>query len=173
MNNDKIAVILTVFDHEYKFQDNLLIGIANNPLEASGLLMNDIFRVLSDFGHSNGEIVINEYSNYEHDLTILTTGKGMTRCIGITTVFFLIKTMIPKLKEVTNMRNFYKMGFIDGINSILMAYKFQDPSDTITIEKLVEQIEAIKSAKEQQFRSYIPDEEIDKDPKHMGDILKK
>lgn len=76
MNNDKIAVILTVFDHEYKFQDNLLIGIANNPLEASGLLMNDIFRVLSDFGHSNGEIVINEYSNYEHDLTMVTTGKG-------------------------------------------------------------------------------------------------
>lgn len=71
------------------------------------------------------------------------------------------------------MRNFYKMGFIDGISSILMAYKFQDPSGTITIEKLVEQIEAIKSAKEQQFRSYIPDEEIDKDPKHMGDILKK
>ena len=76
MHNNKIAVILTVFDHEYKFQDNLLIGIADNPLEASGLLMNDIFRVLSDFGYSNGEITINECSNYEHDLTIVTTGKG-------------------------------------------------------------------------------------------------
>ncbi len=64
------VVMCTVFDENYNFEDNQLVGIAHSPMEARSLLMSDIERVMEDFGDGKAEIS-NGRSEYDEPITIV------------------------------------------------------------------------------------------------------
>jgi hypothetical protein len=70
--NYEATIICTVFNDKYEFEDNLLLGVVHSPLEAKALLMQDIFRVMEDFGHDKCEIE-NSRSAYDEQITIVHT----------------------------------------------------------------------------------------------------
>lgn len=72
MSNDKSSIICVVFDEKYEFEDILLIGIVDSPEKARALLMNDIWRVMEDFGSSKCEIEESR-SEYDEQITIVHT----------------------------------------------------------------------------------------------------
>lgn len=66
------SIICVVFDNKGAYEDLLQIGIAHSPTEACSLLMEDIWRVMKDFGDGKGEIEESE-SIYGEPLTVVIT----------------------------------------------------------------------------------------------------
>jgi len=72
MNDYKASIVCVVFNEKYEFEDVLLIGIATNKDKAKSLLMDDIWRVMNDFGSSKCEIEESR-SEYDTPITIVHT----------------------------------------------------------------------------------------------------
>ena len=72
MKNYEASIICSIFDKEYEFEDNLIIGISHSKEETEALLMDDIFRVMEDFGNDKCEIEIGR-STYDEAVTIVHT----------------------------------------------------------------------------------------------------
>lgn len=72
--SDAYEAILTcvVFDNDYNFEDILHIGIAHSKEEASNLLLNDIWRVMEEFGNDKCSME-NARSEYDEPVTIVHT----------------------------------------------------------------------------------------------------
>ena len=67
MGNDKACLICVVFNDKYDFDDILLIGVTDK-LMVKSLLMDDILRLLEDFGDNKCEI---EYGRSEYDEAVI------------------------------------------------------------------------------------------------------
>lgn len=72
MNDYNASIVCVVFNDQYEFEDILLIGIANSMDRAKSLIMNDISRVMRDFGSGKCEIEEAE-SEYGVSITVVHT----------------------------------------------------------------------------------------------------
>ena len=72
MSDYKASVMCAVFDDKYRFIDVILIGIADNEDKAKALQMDDIWRVMEDFGSGKCEIETTR-SEYDEPITVVHT----------------------------------------------------------------------------------------------------
>lgn len=72
MNDYKASIICIVFNEKYEFEDVLLIGMADNKNKARALLMDDIWRVMENFGSSKCELEESR-SEYDEPITVVHT----------------------------------------------------------------------------------------------------